>query len=470
MAIILDGTNGAFLPTWTTATRPASPANGEIGYNSTTAQLDQYVGGAWSSVPTGSAAAATPTALGTVYAKQTTGGGSPYLTAFGSFAATNTTGAENTAVGNNALFTNVSGIRNSAFGVNTLYYNTGGYNVAVGMAALQSNTSANENSALGYNAGFSNTTGNDNVAVGSSALYTNSTSGNNVAVGRRAAYSNLSGGNTAIGATAFETNSSGNNATCVGYQAGYSNTTDTELTAFGYRAAFSNTTGSGGGRTTAIGVQALEANTTGYNNCAVGWRALNVLTTNSLNAAFGTQAGQNCTGTSNLFIGAQCNTEATTGSNNVCVGAYNGGSRIFSLVAESNRVLIGSNAITNAYVQVAWTITSDARDKTDIVAAPYGLNFVNELRPIEYRWDRRSKYENGQPDGTHKEDKKVLGFLAQEVIELEKKYGAVEKDLLIADDEEVGMLKVTETKMIPILVKAIQELKADFDQLKAKVA
>ena len=54
MTMILDGTNGAFLPTWTTATRPASPANGEIGYNSTTGQLDQYVGSAWSSVPTSS--------------------------------------------------------------------------------------------------------------------------------------------------------------------------------------------------------------------------------------------------------------------------------------------------------------------------------------------------------------------------------------------------------------------------------
>jgi hypothetical protein len=56
MPMILDGTNGAFLPTWTTATRPASPANGEIGYNSTTVKLDQYVGGAWSSVPTGTTA------------------------------------------------------------------------------------------------------------------------------------------------------------------------------------------------------------------------------------------------------------------------------------------------------------------------------------------------------------------------------------------------------------------------------
>jgi hypothetical protein len=435
MAIILDGTNGAFLPTWTTATRPASPANGEIGYNSTTAQLDQYVGGAWSSVPTGSAAAATPTALGTVYGNTTS------------------SGTENCAGGYQAL--NVAtGIKNCAFGTYAGFQiSTGTYNTLVGGSS-----------------GGGMTTGGSNVGVGYQALASNSTASNNTAVGYQAAYSNTSGGNTAIGTTAFYTNTSGNNATCVGYQAGYSNTTDTELTAFGYRAAFSNTTGSGGGRTTAIGVQALEANTTGYSNCAVGWRSLNVVTTNSLNAALGTQAGQNCTGSTNLFLGAQCNTEATSGSNNVSIGGQNGGSRVFSLTTESNRLIAGSNSITNAYVQVAWTVTSDARDKTDVVSAPYGLDFVNELRPIQYRWDKRSKYANGQPDGTHKEDKKVLGFLAQEVIELEKKYGAVEKDLLIADDEEVGMLKVTETKMIPILVKAIQELKTELDQLKAKVA
>lgn len=52
MAMTLDGTNGVFLPTWTTATRPASPSNGEIGYNSTTGLLDQYVSGAWASFVT----------------------------------------------------------------------------------------------------------------------------------------------------------------------------------------------------------------------------------------------------------------------------------------------------------------------------------------------------------------------------------------------------------------------------------
>ena len=119
---------------------------------------------------------------------------------------------------------------------------------------------------------------------------------------------------------------------------------------------------------------------------------------------------------------------------------------------------------------VAWTVTSDARDKTDVTDAPYGLNFVNELRPITYKWDKRDKYENNTPNGTHKETKTQLGFLAQDVIALEKKYGGVAGDLLVADDETEESLKITETKMIPVLVKAIQELKSQLDSVKAELA
>ena len=57
MSTIIDGTNGVFLPTWTTATRPGTPSNGEIGYNSTTGLIDQYVGSAWTSMPATNVAA-----------------------------------------------------------------------------------------------------------------------------------------------------------------------------------------------------------------------------------------------------------------------------------------------------------------------------------------------------------------------------------------------------------------------------
>jgi hypothetical protein len=54
--MILDGTNGETFPSWTTATRPASPTNGQMGYNTTTGLFDQYVNSAWQSVPYGTSA------------------------------------------------------------------------------------------------------------------------------------------------------------------------------------------------------------------------------------------------------------------------------------------------------------------------------------------------------------------------------------------------------------------------------
>ena len=47
MPIALDGAKGITFPTWTTATRPASPAAGQTGFNTTTTQLETYDGTNW---------------------------------------------------------------------------------------------------------------------------------------------------------------------------------------------------------------------------------------------------------------------------------------------------------------------------------------------------------------------------------------------------------------------------------------
>jgi hypothetical protein len=47
MSLILDGTNGETFPSWTTATRPASPAVGQMGYNTTTGNFDAYTASGW---------------------------------------------------------------------------------------------------------------------------------------------------------------------------------------------------------------------------------------------------------------------------------------------------------------------------------------------------------------------------------------------------------------------------------------
>jgi hypothetical protein len=275
--------------------------------------------------------------------------------------------------------------------------------------------------------------------------------------------------NTAVGASALAAVTSSAANAAFGYQALLTTITGDENSAFGYQALKLNT----GKDNSAFGVVALATNSSGNYNTALGAYALNANTTASNNTAVGYQAGYAITASNNTFIGYKAGYLATTGGDNTIIGVSTpsglttGSNNVglgglstyytFNLTTESNRLIVGHSLISNAYVQVAWTVVSDARDKTDVATTPYGLDFVNELKPIQYCWDKRSHYDNGQPDGSKKEDKLQLGFLAQDVIALEKKYGATEKDLLIADDEQDDSLKITETKMIPVLVKAIQE-------------
>ena len=52
MTFLVDGSLGGTFPSWTTATRPASPAVGQMGYNTTIGQFDSYTSGGWVSVAT----------------------------------------------------------------------------------------------------------------------------------------------------------------------------------------------------------------------------------------------------------------------------------------------------------------------------------------------------------------------------------------------------------------------------------
>ena len=93
-------------------------------------------------------------------------------------------GANNTAIGRDALYENTSGASNTAIGRDALHKNTtGAGNVASGYQSLRSNTTASSNTATGYQSLYSNTTGTRNSAVGYQALYTNTTGNYNAAVG-----------------------------------------------------------------------------------------------------------------------------------------------------------------------------------------------------------------------------------------------------------------------------------------------
>jgi len=116
------------------------------------------------------ASAATPTALGTVYGDSESL--TPFTTALGYQASNNTTGANNTSVGYQALATNTTGEGNTAVGGQALNVSnrttpdTQAWNTAVGYQASLNVTTGFQNVAIGFQAGNVLTTGSNNVHIG----------------------------------------------------------------------------------------------------------------------------------------------------------------------------------------------------------------------------------------------------------------------------------------------------------------
>jgi hypothetical protein len=372
-----------------------------------------------------------------------TNSASPFETSLGSGAGAVNTGVNNVFVGFEAGNDNTSGTNNTALGYQALDVNTtGASNTAVGSGALGLNVVGINNTVVGH-AGFANSTASNNTGLGYGAGNATTTGTCNIAVG-----------GLALGYAVFESNTTGSNNIVMGAGALARNTTANNNVAIGHLALHLNTTGA---NNTAVGFQALDANTTGIRNVAVGVDALGANTTGQGNVSIGWEAGKGVTtGNDNVFIGINANTEATTGTNNIGVGSANGGDRIFALTTESNRAIFGNNGITNAYVKVAFTVTSDARDKTSIESVPHGLSFVQQLNPVSYRW--KTSREDDTPHGN-----KRYGFLAQDILAIEG------DDPVIIDNEQPDNLKYQGESLVPVLVNAIKELSAKVEALEAQL-
>ena len=260
-----------------------------------------------------------------------------------------------------------------------------------------------------------------NTASGHFALYSNTAGDNNTSSGNYALYSNIWGwSNTATGSQALYSNAYGSNNTASGYYALYSNYWGGANTALGNYALYSNIWGD---HNTASGHFALYSNTIGYKNTASGQGALN----------------SNTAGDKNTATGSQALNSNTTGSNNIGIG-YDA---VVPSDTSDNQVRIGNANITYAGIQVAWTITSDKRWKSDIQNSSLGLNFISKLRPVSY-------YRNND------ESKKIeYGFIAQELEAVLNNAGAINNGIISKDEE--GMYGVRYNDLMATMVKAIQE-------------
>lgn len=198
-----------------------------------------------------------------------------------------------------------------------------------------------------------------------------------------------------------------------------------------------------------IGENALQ-NCSGPDNVAIGKNALVSVTTGDDNTALGVGALQSITGTNNTGLGRNAGSTSTTGTNNIFLGAGSSGSS----VTASNEINLGNSSHTIIRAAVT-TITSlsDARDKTNIEESDYGIDFVNSLKPVKFEWDTRDGAKKGVKD---------LGFIAQDLKELDDEH------LNLVYDENPDKLEATYGRLIPVLVKAIQDLSKEIEILKSK--
>ena len=135
------------------------------------------------------------------------------------------------------------------------------------------------------------------------------------------------------------------------------------------------------------------------------------------------------------------------------------------------------------YAGSATVQTSDRRIKENIKDISLGLDFINELKPVEYNKKQPSDYEdslkknlnwykNGKEprvlDDTEKSKSRV-GFIAQDVGDILKDLGFDNNNDIVDVDENTTQQHIAYSKIVAPLVKAVQELSQQVEDLKKKV-
>jgi hypothetical protein len=331
--------------------------------------------------------------------------------------------------------------------------------------------------------------GTGNVALGDLALSDGSLSGGN---------------NTAVGYNSGANIASGAGNTLTGSGAGVGITTGTNNSYFGVgTAAFDYNTGTAN---VGLGYQALYK-TTASNSTAVGYQAGYGQTTGGENSFFGRQAGYSAAGstaTHNTFIGDNAGSTVTTGSKNTILGRYNGNQGGLDIRTSSNNIVlsdgdgnvryyidslnrhyIGKNtlAVTSigrvTYPDASTNISTNAGGLFNFYYAATGgavgsishstsatsYNTSSDYRLKEnvvYDWDATTRLKQLKPARFNfivDADTTVDGFLAHEAqaVVPEAVHGTHNE----VDADGVAVMQgIDQSKLVPLLVKTIQELEA----------
>jgi len=260
---------------------------------------------------------------------------------------------------------------------------------------------------------------------------------------------NISGSyNVGVGVSALNAITNGERNIALGFDALVSGTSTSDNIAIGYNSLV-NMIGGTNSQNVAIGTSTLSALSGDISN-------------DGRNVAIGYLAGQNITGSQNTIVGASAGVSLLTGNNNLILGHAAGPA---AGTSSSNNVYLGNGAVSNLYFSGSIIATSDARDKTDVEDSVYGVEFIDRLRPVEYTWNRRHLQSGDDNDNIN--GKRRVGLIAQELLEIMPNNENEVLNLVNEDNPE--RYHVGYNNLIPVLVKAVKDLKAEVDTLKQRM-
>ncbi|HAS91991.1 MAG TPA: hypothetical protein DCS12_07090 [Clostridiales bacterium] len=240
-----------------------------------------------------------------------------------------------------------------------------------------------------------------------------------------------------------------------------------------------------------VGAHSSKGMVTGNQNVAIGAYSMASAGNVFENVAIGYNALYGITGSGNTAIGHGAGDLATSETNITCIGKN-------AQITGSNQIQLGDSS-TTVYAYGPVQDRSDKRDKADIRDTVLGLDFIKELRPVDFRWDLRDDYVEiveteyeeivptpyGKPqtqkvkiisskekpkDGSKKRTRFHHGLIAQEVKTTMDKLGV---DFGGYQDHKIkggkDVLTIGYEELIGPMIKAIQEQNEIIKKLEARI-
>jgi hypothetical protein len=222
-----------------------------------------------------------------------------------------------------------------------------------------------------------------------------------------------------------------------------------------------------------VGNQQIPLNVKANQAIAIGGGAGN--TTQGANAiAIGRLAGETNQGANSIVLNASGS--ALNGAN---AGFYVRPIRSFVQTSGVYSLYYNYNGTSLSGDQYEITVSSsDQRLKTDISDTQLGLDFINALRPVEFRWkDKNIGYlydtSGNSPTGTNPGTRLHEGFIAQEVKAVLEAQGVdcgIFMELNDGPDSIKGLNALRYDEFIGPMVKAIQQQNAIIQTLQDQLA